>query len=441
MTAAAPGPAGTAAQTTPPSTAGQAAQAVSSRTQNDAVAKPAGPPIARPPARKVPTPKLLRGWLIGTLLAIVAFTILGVSSLTMARGTLADAGESIEQLARVEQIRTDVLNADASAAHSFLGSADTPYREALADARHVLIGAATVEDQQTLQQVNRELDTYAAQLEAAWIGRGTPAGEAALTQAREHLRTVVLPALDTLVDDNSSRVWNQTSALHNDPLTLAGILSLAGLIGTTVVLSIRFRRVVNLGLVAALVLVVGSFFAAQWTLSNASLQVHDGARYEIQTFQASAAARGSAYNARSQEALALIQRAGDAAADAPWSAAAGDTVAALQNITAPISADLQASWGDYARAHAEVRAAAAAGNWNDAQRLAVSTNAQTAGGSFAAFDAQVTDTMTAASQDAHRIIEAPRAGLQTAAIGVGLGGIAAILCTWAGVRPRLREYR
>lgn len=435
MTTAAPPPArSTGAAAAPPAT-----DAVVTTTPGPV---PAAPPIARPAARRTPTPPLVRRWLSFTIAALLLFTILGLGSLISATSTLADAGRSVGQLSRVEQIRTDLLRADASATHLFLGAEDAEHTEALAEARESLIEASTEfpADQAELRNVNRELDVYAARLAEARVARGTPAGTTALTEAGTQLHNVILPSLDTLVQANTQRVADRTTGLSSVPLAVSGILALAGLIGTAIVLGIRFRRLVNPGIAAALVLVAASFAIAQSTLVDAGARVEAVAQQDIATLRASAEARGTAYDARAQEGRALIQRAGGPTADQAWSTAARDIDQALARIPDAVGHDLQAAWERYVLAHESVRAAADQGRWDEAGRDAVGSGTDTAGGAFAVFDMAVTDTMNAAAAGARARLEEPRAGLTAAAVGVGLAGVAAILCTLAGVRPRLREY-
>ncbi|WP_432557981.1 hypothetical protein [Granulicoccus sp. GXG6511] len=409
---------------------------------SQASASPTGPPVARPEARATSTPKLVRGWLMFTTLSLVAFTVLGVLSLLNTRDSLSGAGEAIGQLSRVEQIRTDLLRADASAAHLLLGSGESEYQEALGQARTVLVETAVnaPDEAAALAEVNRDLDAYAAKLEEARVGRNSPAGEAALIDAGQQLRTGVLPALDEVVRANSDLVDERTRTSSSAPLVVSGIAALVGLVGTALSLSIRFHRVVNLGLAAALLLVAAAFAFGQWTLGEANTLVDQQARRAMTTFQETAAARGSAYNARAQEALALIQRRDDAAADTPWATAADDTRAALDRIPDSVALDLTAAWDLYARAHADVRDLAGRGQWDEAQRHAVHQGTDAAGARFAEFDEAVTSAMTSAGATSGRLVKEPRLSLEVAALGVGVAGFAAILCSWAGVRPRLREY-
>lgn len=420
------------------SVAGSAAAAVATRDQGGTPAAP----VARPAARKTPTPQVVRTWLTLSVIAVLAFAIVGTATLLFGRAALGGAAQSVQQLSRVEAMRTDLLNADASAAHLYLGSGDTEYREALAQTRVLVVEAAEAvpADRPVLAEVNRDLDSYAAKLEEARVGRGTPAGQTALTDAGRHLREVVLPPLDMLVEANSVRVARQTEGLPLWPLVLTGALALAALGVTGAVTATRFRRLVNPGIAAGFVLVAVSFGIAVSTVAETNALIDRTAHNELGPFEATSAARGSAYDARAQEALALIERAGGPAGDAGWRAAADQTTAALDRISSPFADNLRVSWDSYASAHARVRTAAAEGRWEDAQALAVGTSQDTAGGRFAHFDQSVSDEMTRVSRNAQEMVQQPRASLEVAAAVTGLAGLVAAACALAGARPRLREY-
>jgi hypothetical protein len=312
----------------------------------------------------------------------------------------------------------------------------------VAEARATLVEAAahSPSDASSLAEVNRELDAYTAKLEEARLGRGTPAGEEALVAAAAMLRTQVLPPLNTLVETNSGHVDASTAGVSRVPLALSGILALAGLVGTALTLSIRFRRLVNLGITAAILLVAASWAIGLSALTTADTQAQQVVHNEIVTFQESAAARGSAYDARAQEALALIQRRTDPAADQPWSNAADRTRTALERIPTTAAYDLHVAWDRYVEAHGDLRVLATQGEWDEAQRQIVQDTGPAAGGRFVTFDTAVTDAMTNSSTQSRMLITSLASSVTLSTLVIGFGGLVAILCSWAGVRPRLQEY-
>ncbi|MDO5499053.1 MAG: hypothetical protein Q4F67_05150 [Propionibacteriaceae bacterium] len=443
MSAAAPQPTGGPAATGP--SAGRAGTGVATAPgPTKAVVKtqaPAGPPVARPEDLKTPTPALLRVWLMVTVLAVIAFTVVSSVTLMVGHNTLARAADSFDQLARVESVRTDLLNADATAAHGYLGTGDTDYREPLARTRVALVEAAEAvpADRPALADLNRDLDLYAAHLEEARVGRDTPAGQAALVAAGAHLRQSLLPPLESLVEINTHRVAGQTAPVPSWPLVVTGILALAALAVTGVLTAIRFRRLLNLGLLAAFIAVAVAFGVAISTTSQTNHFVDLTSRNDLVPFGETAAARGHAYDARAQEAIALIERNDRPDGDQPWQAAADRTTAALQRVT--VSGDgLRAPWDHYVRAHSDVRAAAGAGRWDEARDLAVGSGPTTAGGRFAAFDRVATESMSRSVRHGRSWLDSQAGPLQGAALGTGIGGLIALACALLGVRLRLREY-
>ncbi|MDO5684337.1 MAG: hypothetical protein Q4G46_16115 [Propionibacteriaceae bacterium] len=374
-----------------------------------------------------------------TVLGLLAFTVLGVLSLANTREAMSGAGASIDQLGRVEQVRTNLLRADAGAAHLLLGAGG--YQDPLGEARSVLVEAAAAAptDASALAEINRHIDAYAAELEQARVGRDTPAGEAALIEAGRSLRTEVLPLVDALVDQTSERVDSQTQPVSLVPLVLSGLFTLAALIGTAITLALRFRRLINLGLTAAIVLVAVSLGIGWSAIANANIELHQVGTTETAVFRASALARGSAYDARAQEALLLIQRRSEPQAQQAWSRAAATTGIALDQLPEGLAYDLRVAWGRYTSKHEDLRALGAQGRWDEAIRDALHSDRETTGGRFEVFDRTVTETMNQSLTTSGILLKRSLA-LEVGAIAIGIAGFLALLCGWLGVRPRLREF-
>lgn len=405
----------------------------------------ASPAVARPPGRSYPTPKLLRGLVVLTVLAVIAFTVLSVMQLAAARTTLSEAAIHVGQLNRVEDIRTELMRADASAAHGLLAAdqaAERPeYRDALDRARVLLIEAASAQsgDREGLVAVNRDLDEYAALLEQARTAQGTPESQTALTEAGIHLRQVVIPALATLLQASDSRV-QQSQGGFPVLVTVAGALALGLLILTSIVTMVRFRRVLNLGLAAALILVGVAISIGVGTLVLAYEQTRSTAQFDITTLRATAAARGHGYDARAHEARGLLTRSPESLNDA-WNTAAQANHDVIDTIPdRGLHESLSRTWEDYTEAHEAVRSAAADGQWDRAAELATSADPASAGGRFAVFDTSVTTAMNRSAQQSGDRLLAPGSDISVASILTLLCGVAAAGCTIAGVRPRLREF-
>lgn len=417
---------------------------VASRGSSATVARPE-PPVARPPARAYPTPTLLRLLMTLTVLAVIVFTTVATGQLLGARVALAETAGHVAQLNLLQDVRTDLLRADATAAMGLLEepreAARPGYRDSLDRARVSLIDAAEAQsaDRDLLVAVNRDLDEYAALLERSRAAPAGPESQSALLAAGDQLRTAVTPHLDNLVAANAQRVFDGAGRFPI-VVAIAGALSLALLICLAVVTMLRFRRVVNLGLAGAFVLVAVSAAVAIGTLSLAQNEARSALAYDIATLRATAAARGHAYDARSQEALMVLTRGGSDTVERSWAAAAeAATIAVGRLPDRAIADELDEAWSDYEDGHARVREAVSAGQWDEARALATGADSDSAGTRFDVFDTLASEAMTSADNSRLRLL-APRPDLAVAATVTALTGLVAIGCAIVGLRPRLREY-
>jgi hypothetical protein len=394
------------------------------------------------PVRSPSTPRLMLGLLTLCVALVVLFTTVAVGSLAGARSELSGAAHSVGQLDRVHAIRTELLRADAAAAHAFLTGAtgqDTSPADAFGHARVLLVAAAQAEprDQEALAEVNRNLDAYVAALERARVAQGTPAGAAALAEAGDLLRTEVLPPLTALTTDNDRRVATQTGGFPGYLLVATGVLAVAALVALSMVFTIRFRRVLNLGILGAMVLVVGSLALSATVLLQAHEAVNDTARRSIPILSATAEARTDGYDAHAREAMAVIDRNADPAAQKPWDTAADDTRASLERpVLHRQEPELALRWAEYEQAHAVVRQHVLAGRWDQARAAAADSSR-----SFTVFDDAAGTVMAGTAQTVQQELLQPRGELLQGSVLSALAGLGAIACAVAGLRPRLREFR
>ena len=432
--AAAPGPAPTAARPAPTTAAPPAGTVGTSAPATDLA--------LTPPPRTPSTPRLMLGLLTLCVAVVVLFTTVAVGSLVSARSELSGATHSVEELIRVNEIRTELFRADSAATHAYLNgadSSDSDAADALGNARVLLVDAARAEprDQDALEEVNRGLDAYVATLERARMAQGTLLGVSALAEAGDLLRTKVLPPLAALSTDNSARVVTQTGGFPGYLLVATGVLAVAALLTLWVAAAIRFRRVVNPGVFGALLLVVGSFVVSGTVLLQTDGAVRDTARHSIPVLRATSEARAHGYDAHARAALSVLAQTPAPSAQQPWDTAAAET---RQNLDRPVVRDhapqLTTLWSAYEKAHAQVREDALAGRW-EAAAAAVAAGNQ----AFSGFDEAAATVTTDTAQTVRHELQQPRNGLLLGSIASALAGLGAIAAAVAGLRPRLREYR
>lgn len=406
-------------------------------------------PLAR--AAGMPTPRLLRVLLALSILMTVLFGVAAGTVLLGAQHRMNESVRNTEQLLRVQTVRAEMLRADATLSNSFLlgGQEQTAqqqaYQGALEQAEQLVIEAADAQpaDRTALVRVNAAMGRYARTMEQARDNnrQGFPVGQAYLNEAGTELRSGILPILDSLVDSNSRRVEQQTADAPQGWIVVAGILALASLALTMTVLAIRFRRLLNPGLGAAVVLVLAGLVTASMTLTNNATTMHTVNSQSLATAQAAATARAHAYDAKVHENLALIARSGGGQAEQSWADASWDTRYALARI--PDSAERQrlvALWDQHSFVHLRIRTADAAGRWDAARELATNDQGEGSNRTFAAFDNEVTKLMRDSGDQAENSLRNQRGGLIAAAVLSMLAAIGAIGSSIWGVRLRLREY-
>ena len=98
-------------------------------------------------------------------------------------------------------------------------------------------------------------------------------------------------------------------------------------------------------------------------------------------------------------------------------------------------------WAGYVLTHTQIRKSDDGGQWEQAVKQAIGSDATSANATFGAFDAYSGAALTSSSRAASDSLGAPRTWLPFAAWLGLLVGIAAAVSAWWGVSLRLEEYR
>lgn len=402
------------------------------------------------------TPDLL---LLATVAVILAGLVSGGLGLQGFRGR-ADAldrarAETAHQ-ALLQIVRTRAVIADTAAADDVLRGterkpiAEREFEYAVEPAVTGVVVGARQADAVPLAIANRWLARYVQQVDNARTrARAGDADAAArtLTAASALLRAEVLPPLVTAQKASQARLADdETAATRGGLLGLLGaLLALLVLAGVHWWLTLRTRRLVNLGLAGAMVLLlaIGLAGLVAVTLSRHRAEaVQDGAQLVARTV---VEARVAAFDARGRESLAVI--GGDLAdADADWQRALDTADAALVRArtggTPAVRAEISATAAlldRYGEQHA--RLLTLARNGDTARVRTQAASADGSAGTFEDFDAtsgallarqvQVTDDGWASAGRNLRLI-----GWLSLVVGLVAGG-----CAWSGLTARTREYR
>lgn len=439
MTTAAPPP---TQASTPTTTSSSVSARVGS--QPPAVAPPR---VEVVPVRQPPTPSLLRVLMVVTVLSVLLFAGAAVGGLMTVRSSTTQAAATADQISRLQQIRIELQRADArSLQHMLAGQADNDnpsYRESLAVARGLIIDAAEADpgERDTLRSVNSALDEYTTLLERARLGGETPSGLNALATSAVILRTQVEEPLAMLVAGSEEQLEQQAVRIPAIVVTATGAVALFFLLGTATVVMVRFRRMVNPGLAAAVVLVAVAYGVSVGVMNTADRATSVATRVDLPILRATADAQREAHRTRSAEAQIVLTREAEGPAAQRWAESADEVSAAVDRVPTRSRIHLISStWSLYRSGHTAVAAAAGNGSWDEARRLVTATEPGSQGAVFSTFDADMSQEFTTNSQALSGSLQDARRFVTAAVVIALLASGAAVAGTILGLRARLREY-
>jgi hypothetical protein len=358
------------------------------------------------------------------------------------------AAADTEQLIRVQNLRANLLRADALATNAFLvGGLEPPaqraaYDTAIESTTRDIAAAAQAQpaDEAALSALNVVVQAYASAMEQARANnrQGFPVGSAYLSTASSELRTRALPIMDALVTANSQRATDSMGNQRPVWILVPGLLTLGALVAANQWIATRFKRRINLGLALAagcvLVATAASALASAQQLHENNL-LRDGA-YErvVQGSQV----RSLANDAKANESLRLIARGSGKAFETSWGTAAGTLEGILAKDT--VLGEQQSSWARYASGHKEVVALDEGGNWDGAVALATNPAADAPSAAFATFDDGIRELVDKAGAEAKSTLGGKSAAFLALVALSALAGLAAAFAAWRGVSRRLEEY-
>jgi hypothetical protein len=417
---------------------------------------PASPAAATPSAatratavRTMDTPQRLRLLSLGVVVVGVLVALVGVLTFSYLAVSLSRAKADTAQLIRVQKIQSNLLSADAIATNAFLvGGLEPPaqravYDEAMSSTSSLIVEASQAQpaDAAALSALNQQVVGYAATIEQARANnrQGLPVGAQYLRNASADLRSTALPILDNLVSSNATRAADDMDARAGYIFPIIALLALAGVIIGQVWLARRFKRKINVGMLASaavlLVITIASLIAAI-QLSSTLNSITNGSFAAVNT---AADTRIDANNAKSNESLTLIARGSGQAFEATWKSSADSVAANLQRLTD--RPELVNQWQAYTNVHGKIRELDDGGRWDRAVSQATGSDTESSNTVFGTFDNNLAGYLDEVSQETSSSL----AGIQPAtvvfAILTLLSGLAVALLGRWGISARLKEYR
>lgn len=384
------------------------------------------------------------------LLAALACLVAGVVAAWVMNGTSASLdtiNSGNQQVLRLQQIKGDIMRADGAATNGLAQGASDPtgqttdYRTVLGEAAKLTVDASKAQplDQSELASINAGLVNYVLTMERARTAypANNAAGLQAVTEAGTTLRSDTIPALDKLITSNQGRV---DAARATDRLWAVGLalIPVLLLLGISIWLARRTKRVLNVGLLLALAASVLLWRLVDTNLVGASATMNAARAGSLQKATAAATAYSALADARSDEGRELLQPATAATNDAGWTTAIGQVDAAVKTLgDSSVTAAVEA----YKSAHNASAALLKANKVTEARAAAASTDAKALNPAYKSAADALTKAFNDSKQATASEVSAQQTSLQFGqGLALLLGAIGA-LASWIGIGQRLREYR
>lgn len=283
-----------------------------------------------------------------------------------------------------------------------------------------------------------------------------PVGASYLSQASDLMQNQLLPTAEELYRVTSQHAAEQQTKLMRPmwfPMT--GLFAaIAFLVVTQLWLTARTNRKVNIGLLSSTVLMV---LALVWTLIvglvtwNASIQ---GVRGALTPLERLTTTRIVGQQARTNEALGLIERDYGDTQQAEFSSSISDIDATLESLRSSATQpdridDAREALRGWDESHAEMVFQVQQGNFPNAIATALLPPAQTPANAdipngaqqFAQLDSNLQELISDARENLkHTLIEG-RVAAQRITMFVFLITVIAAICALLGIRPRMKEYQ
>lgn len=408
-------------------------------------------------------PKGTPGRLRIAQLGLVLLLVLSAIVLNLAMAARSDSidtarNEAAPLLLAAQSMKSSLADANAAAANAFLAGGleqaeqRERYEQGVATAATQLTVAADQASDNSAAQIDivaTGLPTYTGLVETARANNRqlAPVGAAYLRQATGTLEGEIVPAIEVLRDEGDARLRaaGGDASAGISPLTIA-LLVLAGL---ALLAALRFlrvvtRRVLNVGVVAALALVGVTLLWTLFSVGRSASNMADARDNGYEPLGALSEIRSLAATAKGYQARALIGRGsgGQSYAVVTGLANAVDEVLVqLDGVDADAAERIRPLWDDWLAVHREIESNDQQGLYDDAVALATAPGSERGTNqTFDALDAELSSSITGA-EDAFD----SAAGSADNALGalgiVGplllLGAAAAVI--W-GIQQRVREY-
>jgi hypothetical protein len=415
------------------------------------------------------TPGRLRLASIALVLAVMVLGVVGVRAATERRDATNTIGrDATPLLVGAKDLYVTLADADAAASTAFLQAGLEPpelrarYLTDIEAAGRQVVNVAGEPNlseaaAQAVATLNEKLPRYAGLVEAARTNSrlGFPVGEAYLRRASDVMRTSVLPAAESIYEDAARHLYrgyrSGTSRRASVGILVGGGVVVMLLLITQLLVTRRTRRLVNVGLLGATMLVVALGVVALAVFDAQQDALVRSQREGSDQLLALSTARILALRSLSDENLDLIKRGTDSAhrrdfdlvtARIGGSDGRGGLLGVASQLARRTATQhridaLTRQYGDYLAVHRRVRQLAANSEYPGAIELAVNDQAD----AEAALDKAFEDEVRAARQRLDSHADDARHALRMVTLTIVVLAVLAAAFTLIGLQVRIREYR
>ncbi|HEX3089605.1 MAG TPA: hypothetical protein VHQ23_13205 [Ilumatobacteraceae bacterium] len=428
------------------------------------------PPLTRQIGRQVAstsTPARLAIVRAVLIILAVVFAVGGAFGINHRANAIGDVRNASGQLLALQDIRVRIVHADAIASSSYLrsGLEDPAQRVAYldeigkaGDGLVAVSASANAADLVQLSEASRLLGSYVGLVEQARANnrQGFPVGATYQRQANAIVSNNdpdtpdIVSSLQSVEASQRDQINDSLATAHRAGLwmQLTGWLLLIALVLASWWMARRFRRILNIPIAAAavvlfLLLVIGGSIQA-----GSVGDTDDAVGTQLESADNAGQARAAGFEARSQEALTLINRGNGAANEANW-LVQNDIVQQVFGTQLGSEESLSNgaidSYNDYAAGHVEIRTLDNGGNWDDAVAVSLGQKATSTGTKvpdvFDVFDQNIGQIVVNEGSNASSLLADAVSPLRSLRNVVFVAGLVVAVLAALGCGQRLREYR
>jgi hypothetical protein len=393
------------------------------------------------------------------VLALV-FAVVGAFGVNRRANAINEVRTASRQLLALQDIQVRIVHADAIASSSYLRSGQedpaqrTAYLDEIAKAGDGLVAvsaAANPADLEQLSSASRLLGSYVGLVEQARANnrQGFPVGAAYQRQANGIVSNGdpdtpdIVSSLRAVEESQRAQINDSLASAHRAGiwLNVTGLLLFVALVVGSWWLWRTFRRIVNVPIAVALLALFLLLLIGGVKQAGAVSDADDAVGTQLASADKAAQARAAAFEARSQEALTLINRGNGAANEVNWEL--GNDIV-TREMSSKLGSDeglstaAASAYASYAEAHAEIRDLDNNGDWDKAVAASLGIESTSA---FDGFDQAVGQIATAEGATASTRLSDAVDPLNSLRNIVFLAGLVITVLTALGCGQRLKEYR